>query len=333
MDEYRREELIRQVEAGTRRRTRMLQELGIARSTYYVWRKDYDEGGLAALVRNKPVARRVWNRLQGFEEARVLVVARAHPELSARLIAVKITDEEEFSVSESTVFQILKRENLITPRPLPEQPAGQEWRHKTTRPDEIWQCDATNIFVVGWGYYKLIPIEDDYSRKLITWDLKPDETALSISDIIEMGVEAARREGHLQEGQPMPQLYTDNGAGFISELLATQLAAHNIGHIFGTPYHPQGRGKIERVHRRIKEKVCLVVYCMPDALKEALGAVIREYNATPHEALENVSPDDVYAGRKEEVLARRREKKRLTLERRKRYNLGKGTTHNGPSNP
>ena len=46
-----------------------------------------------------------------------------------------------------------------------------------------------------------------------------------------------------------------------------------------------------------------------------------EYNATPHEALKNVSPDDVYAGRQEEVLNARQEKKRRTLARRKAINL------------
>ena len=38
--------------------------------------------------------------------------------------------------------------------------------------------------------------------------------------------------------------------------------------------------------------------------------LIREaHNRTPHESLDNVSPDDVYAGRKEVILLKRREKK------------------------
>ncbi len=48
---------------------------------------------------------------------------------------------------------------------------------------------------------------------------------------------------------------------------------------------------------------------------------ITVYNETPHESLENAIPNDVYAGRKDVVLAKRREKKRLTLGRRKQYNL------------
>lgn len=253
------------------------------------------------------------------EQERIVTIAKMHPELSARLLAVKITDEEDFTVSESTVFRILKEQHLIAPRPLTELPAAKEWRQKTTRPDELWQCDATSLFVVGWGYYKLIPVEDDYSRKILGYDLRPDETAFTLADVVELAIEQARKEGHIMDR--MPRLYSDNGPGFVSQVMDEYLTAHGIRHIFGTPYHPQGRGKIERFNRRIKEQLCLVVYCAPEELKRAIMESITTYNQTPHEALDNVAPNDVYAGRKEEILHRRFEKKQLTKKRRMRYNL------------
>lgn len=326
MDEYQREDLIRKVELKEGHRTQVLGDLGIPRSTYYKWRKVYDDDGLSGLAKTKPSAKRIWNRLTEDEVKKVLEIARLHPELSPRLLAIKITDEEDFSISESTVYRILKENDLIAPRPLPELPAAKEWRHKTTQPDEIWQSDATNIFVVGWGYYKLIPVEDDYSRKILGYDIRPDETAFTFSDVVEIAIENARREGHLIDKDTMPHLYTDNGPGFASKVMAGYLESHGIRHIFGTPYHPQGRGKIERFNRRIKEGLCLVVYCSPQELKNAVVEAIRVYNATPHEGLDNVSPNDVYAGRKEEILQKRKEKKRLALERRKKHNLeGKNT--------
>jgi len=321
MDEYQREDLIKKVELKEGHRAAVLDNLGIPRSTYYKWRRAFDEDGLPGLAGTKPIARRIWNRLAEAEVKRILEVARLHPELSPRLLAVKITDEEDFSVSESTVYRILKENNLIAPKPLPELPAAKQWRHKTTKPDELWQSDATNLFIVGWGYYKLIPVEDDYSRKILGYELRPDEKAFSLTDAMEIAIENARKEGHLKDTSAMPALYTDNGSGFVSEVMSGYLQAHGIRHIFGTPYHPQGRGKIERFNRSIKEKLCLVVYCSPEELKKAVTDAIKTYNATPHESLDNVSPDDVYSGRKEEILKARQEKKRLTLERRKKYNL------------
>jgi len=119
-------------------------------------------------------------------------------------------------------------------------------------------------------------VEDDFSRKIIARDVRPDEAAYSPSDILEMGLENGRKEGHLTGNDPMPRLYSNNGSGFSSELLAEYLSKHGIKHIFGTPYHPQGRGKIKRFTRMIKKKLCLVVYCSPAELKKAVDETIRK---------------------------------------------------------
>lgn len=317
-----RQELIESLERRGRDRRAMLKSLGIPESTYYHWRMLYQEGGPGALDKNRPVARKVWNRLMEAEEAAILKIAKAHPELSPRLLAVAISDEEEFSVSESTVYRVLKKHGLIAPRPLEDMPAAREWRHKTTRINEIWQIDATTFFVVGWGYYKLIPILDDFSRKIIAWELMPDETCGSISQVVEMAIEAVGIKELREELRP--RLLSDNGSGFIAEDLAKYLALHGIRHIFGKPYHPQTQGKVERFNRRIKEGVCLLVYCSPEELRQAICGAMERYNVTPHEALKNVSPNDVYAGRQEEILRRRAEKKRWTLARRKIVNLEMG---------
>jgi transposase InsO family protein len=236
-------------------------------------------------------------------------------------LAVKITDEEEFSVSSSTVYRLLKEEGLVAPKPVTDLPAAKAWRHQTRKPDEIWQCDATHYFVVGWGFYKQITVQDDYSRSPLAWDVKRDETAFSISEVVEEALENARHQGHLENGH-RPTLLSDNGSGFTSKILAGYLDAHGIKHIFGKPYHPQTQGKIERFHRSIKEKVCLLVYCSPEELKNAVDEAITAYGRTPHTALKNVSPVDVYMGRQQEILTGRAEKKRLTLARRKMHNMG-----------
>lgn len=276
-------EFIRYVDLLEGKRKAFLDRTGMSRATYYKWRKRLDQEGLEGLAKPKKRSGS-WNQLLEAEKMKILEIADKYPEDSSRLLAVKITDEAGFSVSETTVYRILKEHHRIAPRPLPEMPAAKEWRHKTKRLDELYQCDGTNFFVVGWGYYKLIPVEDDYSRKVLGWDLKPDETGFSIADVVEIAIENACKEGHLADGV-MPALYTDNGPGFSSDVVAGYLKQHGIKHIFGTPYHPQGRGKIERLNRTMKEKVCLIVYTTPSELKTAIAEAFVNYNARPHDPL------------------------------------------------
>jgi transposase-like protein len=77
------QDLIFRVEAQRGRRSQVLNELRIPRSTYYKWRKGYRGDGLEGLTKRKPLARRVWNRLMVEERERVLEIARLHPGLSS----------------------------------------------------------------------------------------------------------------------------------------------------------------------------------------------------------------------------------------------------------
>lgn len=309
--------VIEAVESGGRGRKERLKTAQVPRSTYYRWKSRYEAEGTPGLERRgRPEGS--WTQLTPEEDARAMEVALKRPELSPRLLSTKILDEEGFFVSESTLFRRLKEKGLIEPRALADLPAAKEWEHKTTAPDQIWQCDGTSFFVVGYGYYKGIPVIDDYSRKILAMPVKPDESCDSISDAVELALEQARRDGHALEKKPL--LLSDNGAGFIGEALSRYLGQHGIRHIFGAPYHPQTQGKVEAVNKKIKGRVKMLVYCSPEQLEVAVDAAVRAHNATPREKLKNVSPNDVYAGRMDEILKRRAEIKRQTLQRRKEYN-------------
>ena len=61
---------------------------------------------------------------------------------------------------------------------------------------------------------------------------------------------------------------------------------------------------------------------MPSELKEAIDNFVEYYNHRRyHEALGNVTPVDVYCGRREDILARRKEARRKTLQVRHENNL------------
>jgi transposase InsO family protein len=308
---------IRSLRRGEKRRT--LKYLKIPESTYYKWRKVLYQEGIDGLIKRERKPKRVWNKLLPKEEEEIIREAKKHTEMSPRILAIKITDTGTFSVSEKTVQRVLKRHNLLPIRPIADKPAAKEWRYKTTRVDEIWQMDGTVMFVTGWGYYRYIPILDDYSRRVLNWELMKDETGGSASDAVEISLEEAKRLGHILNRHP--QILTDNGPAFSGWVLADYLENKGMKHIFGRPFHPQTQGKVERFNRTIKDQLYVYTYYSPDELRKALKEAVDWYNNRPHEALKNVSPNDVYAGRKEEILQRRAEKKKLTLERRKAYNL------------
>ena len=104
--------------------------------------------------------------------------------------------------------------------------------------------------------------------------------------------------------------------------LADYLETHQIPHTRGAPYHPMTQGKIERYHRSMKNVVKLEKHYSPWELERAVARFVDDYNHRRlHEALDNVTPADVYAGRRPAILARRAQIKRRTLAQRKRENL------------
>ncbi len=72
----------------------------------------------------------------------------------------------------------------------------------------------------------------------------------------------------------------------------------------------------------MKNVVRLENHYSPWELERALARFVAYYNHERlHEAIGNVTPDDMYHGRQREIVSRREKIKRLTLERRKKENL------------
>jgi putative transposase len=304
-------DILAQVENQCRRKRKVLAELGISRSTYYRWRQGQPE----SKRRGRP-----WNRVTPNEERRILAVAREFPELSSRQLSAWITDHEGFAVSESTVYRILRREGLVKRQEI--QPtAAKEYHTRTTRPHQMWATDASYFRVVGWGYYYLVTVMDDYSRFILGWKLQKDMSANSLIEVVQEAVDATGMTDVPIENRT--RLLSDNGAGYVSRVFRDYLNLVGIGHILAAPYHPQTNGKVERYQQSLKREVNQLPYELPSHLEKAIADFVDYYNYRRyHKALSNVTPSDVLYGRREPILQRRKEVQILTINRRRDYNNG-----------
>ena len=99
-----------------------------------------------------------------------LEVALEQTDLSSRQLAAWITVNKGFSISESTVYRLLKRQGLIK-SPEMKMAAGKEFHAKATRPHQMWATDASYFRVTGWGVCYLVTVMDDFSRFILAWRL------------------------------------------------------------------------------------------------------------------------------------------------------------------
>ena len=115
-----------------------------------------------------------------------------------------------------------------------------------------------------------------------------------------------------------PRLLSDNGSSYIAGDLAEWLDDRNMEHVRGAPYHPQTQGKIERWHQTLKNRILLENYYLPGDLEAQIEAFVTHYNHHRyHENLSNLTPADVYFGRRQTILLERERIKRKTIEQRR----------------
>ena len=315
-------EMIELVRRAPQAKRRTIAELGLSRSTFYRWQRRYQDQGEAGLADRKPEPGTVWNRLRPQEQTVILETALQWPDLSPREVACQVTDHAGFTVSEATVYRVLQRHGLNRSIPLVGFPAGKEFRVKTTAPNQMWQSDASYYFLVGWGWYYSIEVLDDFSRFVLANDVKPDMTSGSISEVVEQAIAfTSMRQVPVED---RTKLLSDCGSGYLARAFEEYLEMLGIRHIYCAPHHPQTNGKIERFHETLRARMNLLIYTSPEELRRTMQEFIVYYNYHRyHEAIGNVTPADVYYGRREEILRRRAEQKQRTIEERLRYNLGR----------
>jgi len=309
-------EIIRIVEQSHLPAKRTLGQLGIARRTFYRWYDRYLDGGPEALEDRSSAPSRIWNRLPGDIQDRIVELALEQSELSPRELAVRFTDEQRYFVSEATVYRLLKAHDLITSPAYVVIKAADRFHTQTTRPDEMWQTDFTYFKIIGWGWMYLSTVLDDFSRYIIAWKLCSTMRAEDVTDTLDMALAASGcDQAHVRH---RPRLLSDNGPSYIAGELAEYIEAQRMSHVRGAPFHPQTQGKIERWHQTLKNRILLENYFLPGDLEAQIETFVEHYNHQRyHESLANVTPADAYFGRAQAIIKHRERIKRQTIEHRR----------------
>ena len=309
-------EIIRLVEQSHLPAKRTLDQLGIARRTFYRWYERHLEGGPEALQDRPSAPSRVWNRIAPDIQNQILELALEQTELSPRELAVRFTDQTRYFVSEATVYRLLKSHDLITSPAFVVVKAANEFHHKTIRPNQMWQTDFTYFKIIGWGWMYLSTVLDDFSRYIIAWKLCTTMRAEDVTETLELALKASGCDQATV--QHKPKLLSDNGPSYIADDLAKWIEANGMRHVRGAPLHPQTQGKIERWHQTLKNRILLENYFLPGDLERQIEAFVAHYNHHRyHESLKNVTPADAYFGRAGAIIEHRERIKRQTIERRR----------------
>jgi len=313
-------EIIHLVENSELSIRKTLQELEVSRSTFYGWYRQYQEDGYEGLADQKTGPRQFWNQIPESVQEEIVELALKHPEKSSRLLAWQFTDEQEYFVSESSVYRILKGYDLVQSPAFLMITAKDKFENPTTEVHELWQTDFTYFKIIDWGWYYLSTILDDFSRYILAWKLSSTMTTTDVEDTLNLALEkAGLNEVRVRH---RPRLLSDNGPAYVSKELKKFLKRKDIEHIRGAPYHPMTQGKIERWHRSMKNVVKLQNYYSPSELEQSIADFVEYYNNERyHESIDNLTPADVYSGKSEEVLSKREQIKKITLEKRRRRNL------------
>lgn len=299
---------------------RTLRALGVSPTSYYRWRR------AAAALRtvgegfSGPPPRPVtpYEALPA-ERAAVRSYALAHPEVRHRELAWRMVDEGVACLSPSTVYRILREEQLVCPWRRRTKRKREE-EEKACRPNERWATDLMHLRI-GERWCYLVAFLDEYSRYLVHWELLASMDGDSVSLAAQRAVETLPRDA---EGKLLarPEIRTDNGSGYISREFRQVLAEHELAHQRIKPHCPEENGLMERANRTLREALEGEELSDRPTAERVLSRVTGWYNDERlHRALGYLRPVDYYHGDPAALIEARRRKLVTARHQRKEANL------------
>ncbi len=236
-----------------------------SRDTLDRWIRRYRAGGFDALA---PSIRQPGSRIDTTVLELAVALKRENPERTAAQVARILRASSGWSPSESTLLRLFHRRELMGP--AVGDAAGVVFgRFEAEQPNSRWVGDALHGPRVGGRKTYLFAFLDDHSRLATGYRFGFAEGTVRLA--------AALRPALAARGVPA-SCYVDNGSAYVDSWLLRACGKLGIRLIHSTPHRPQGRGKIERWFRGVRDQFLVEV---ADSTAEGLA----ERGLTPAGAL------------------------------------------------
>jgi putative transposase len=234
----------------------------VGRNTLDRWIRAYREGGFDGLV---PAPRRVANGTPERVLELAVALRREQPARTAAQIHRIIVEAEGAAPSARTIQRHLSAAGLPWKGSQIARALG---RFEAESRNELWTGDALHGPLIDGRRVFLFCFIDDHSRLLVGYRWAAREDVLNASRALRAGI-AAR-------GVP-EAVYVDNGSPFVSGQLLRSCAVLGIRLIHSRPGRPEGRGKIERVFRTVREQLLVELEDRPPASLEELNRIFQSW--------------------------------------------------------
>jgi putative transposase len=282
--------------------------VGLSERTLQRWRRDGAISGDARTREHRAdgAVRSPANRLSQAEQAAVLAVANAprFASLSPHQIVPALADEGCYLASESTFYRLLRDADQLARRGRAKAPARQRPQPLVaTGPNQVWSWDITYLASTVQGmFFYLYLIMDVYSRKIVGWEVYPQESAAHAASVF--------HKAHLREGVRADALvlHSDNGSPMKGATMLVMLQRLGVVPSFSRPAVSNDNPYSESLFNTVKGRPNFPSdpFDGVEAARRWMATFTAWYNNIHlHSALKFVTPAQRHRGEDVDLLAQR----------------------------
>ena len=271
----------------------------ISQRTLRRWKSRHKNKGLEGLKPLTPGPKKAKHGVDSKTEQRIINLKQKYPHWGAR----RLKHQFNLPIHWKTAHNIIKKHGLLIRVKAKPQPCKRFARHHV---DSMWQGDTFQFRIHDVGKVYVTGFNDDCSRYRIKSKVYLHKGAVESVNCLRWA---------LRNGRIPKQIYLDNGKQFIAKDFKKEAAKYGIKLIFGKPYHPRGRGKIEAYHKALyRELISLKKFKSLSDFRKCLWKFDNQYNKwRKQEILSWNTPASVYNNKKYFNKQRKLLKKRTEI--------------------